>query len=299
MPKLFESQFGFSAGFASLLVGFIAVPAGGGGTFLGGWLVKRFQLKCDQILKFCISMSFVCSLSAFFLLFSCPEVDFAGVNVDFANRSELPRPSSLESACNMNCSCNSIDFDPVCGSNNVMYYSPCHAGCHSNSFLGNQKIFSDCECIRNLPRVQKSHPLYLKGHILDEIKIPEFSSARQKCPSKCTLLPFLYFNIRYNDCNFSYFNACNVGCVPDTHRSLALGLQGIQIRIFGTIPGPILFGLVLDNACSLWQTTCRGSGSCRHYNNSVMSRKAILRLNMEQDFFFENKEIKFLSVISN
>jgi hypothetical protein len=38
-------------------------------------------------------------------------------------------------------------------------------------------------------------------------------------------------------------------------------------RIFGSIPGPVVFGAVIDNTCVLWQTTEDGSGSCWYYNS--------------------------------
>ena len=31
-------------------------------------------------------------------------------------------------------------------------------------------------------------------------------------------------------------------------------------RIFGSIPGPVVFGAVIDNTCILWQSTEDGSG---------------------------------------
>ena len=35
---------------------------------------------------------------------------------------------NLTSFCNTDCNC--VDaYDPVCGSDNIMYYSSCHAGC--------------------------------------------------------------------------------------------------------------------------------------------------------------------------
>ena len=36
---------------------------------------------------------------------------------------------NLTSACNSGCSCNDKSIDPVCGANQVVYFSPCYAGC--------------------------------------------------------------------------------------------------------------------------------------------------------------------------
>lgn len=61
-------------------------------------------------------------------------------------------------------------------------------------------------------------------------------------------------------------------CVQDEHKSFALGLQWIVIRCLGGIPGPIVFGAVVDLSCTLWQSTCEEEqGSCYFYNNMNMS----------------------------
>lgn len=42
-------------------------------------------------------------------------------------------------------------------------------------------------------------------------------------------------------------------------------------RFAGTIPGPIVFGYLIDRSCILWQLTCTGGrGACAIYENSAM-----------------------------
>lgn len=36
---------------------------------------------------------------------------------------------SVTAPCNANCSCSIANIDPVCGEDNLSYFSPCHAGC--------------------------------------------------------------------------------------------------------------------------------------------------------------------------
>ena len=43
LPKYFESQFQLSPGDAAMLVGVIVVPAGAGGTLIGGYMAKRLK----------------------------------------------------------------------------------------------------------------------------------------------------------------------------------------------------------------------------------------------------------------
>jgi len=40
---------------------------------------------------------------------------------------------NLTAACNVDCHCMSDVFEPVCGADNLIYFSPCYAGCHNTS----------------------------------------------------------------------------------------------------------------------------------------------------------------------
>lgn len=40
---------------------------------------------------------------------------------------------NLTAACNAQCGCLQENYSPVCGTDDIMYYSPCHAGCRKVS----------------------------------------------------------------------------------------------------------------------------------------------------------------------
>lgn len=63
----------------------MTVPAGGGGTFLGGYLIKRFNLTCSGILKFCLFATAACIAFTLCFALNCPNLDFAGVTVPYQN----------------------------------------------------------------------------------------------------------------------------------------------------------------------------------------------------------------------
>lgn len=66
-------------------LGLVTVPAGGGGTFLGGYLIKRFNLSCSGILKFCLSTTAACIIFTLCFALNCPNIDFAGLTVPYQN----------------------------------------------------------------------------------------------------------------------------------------------------------------------------------------------------------------------
>ncbi|KAK8728947.1 hypothetical protein OTU49_008891 [Cherax quadricarinatus] len=276
MPKFIENQFSIPASYAALIVGFVVVPAGGGGTFLGGWLVKRLQLRCSGILKMCIIFSFICLLSCFTFVISCPNIDFAGVNVDYSNKSVIPSWPNLTSWCNNDCGCQDVAYDPVCGTNNVMYFSPCHAGCTGmQKGQDGLKVFTGCVCVSGVPSPTVTPTLATSPGVGDARLAPD-SALREKCPAGCSLMAIflvIFFVVMILTFIISLpALSGTLRCVPDSHRSFALGLQWMVVRLLGTIPGPILFGALIDDTCILWQSTCGKGGACRSYDNFYMSR---------------------------
>ncbi|XP_031786219.1 solute carrier organic anion transporter family member 4A1 isoform X3 [Nasonia vitripennis] len=266
LPKLIENQFSVSASLAALLMGLVTVPAGGGGTFLGGYLIKHWNLPCSGILKFCIIATGACIAFTLCFILSCPNLDFAGLTVPYIN--EKGKPTSLEGACNSGCGCSTSNFNPICGADGVTYYSPCHAGCFEEVSLHDVKVYRNCSCIQ-APLMQ------LTGEAYGDEAIP-YQAINTTCGSKCNYLwPFIGLAF----CNMLITFLCTMPAlsgtlrvVRDDQRSFALGIQWIKVRILGTIPAPMIFGALIDDTCILWHETCDGRGACLVYDNYYMSR---------------------------
>ena len=155
LPKYFESQFSLPPGDAAMLVGAIVVPAGAGGTLVGGYVSKRFRLNRAGLIKLYILCQFIVLPLYLGFLVHCPSADFAGVTIPYpeaALGSGLERPD-LGSACNAGCAggcAGAADFDPVCASvdgRDVTFFNPCYAGCES---AANATKFLDCGCAESL-----------------------------------------------------------------------------------------------------------------------------------------------------
>ncbi|KAM3872581.1 solute carrier organic anion transporter family member 4A1 [Diretmus argenteus] len=288
-PKFLESQFSLSASEAATWFGYMVVPAGGGGTFLGGYIVKRLNLRCRGIIRFCMVCAMVSLLAIFIFLIHCPNVPVAGLTApyqyadqyasdkdqyqylyDQRSNLRLSNSSSLEGSltvgCNAGCSCVTGLYNPVCGADGVMYYSPCYAGCSSinrtEASTGRQ-VFSGCSCVvGNMSRGEEGLALAGKCH--------------NSCRHMPAFLSFLFIIISFTFlCSIPALTA-TLRCVPDSQRSFGLGIQWIVVRTLGGIPGPIAFGSVIDISCLLWQNQCGEQGSCYLYHNSAMSRYTLI-----------------------
>lgn len=263
-PKFIEYQFGLSSGVAAMYVGLAAIPAGGGATFAGGYIVKRFSLTVRGILKFCMCVTVVSIFLVLTFIIHCPYTPFAGINIDYhqVNRSiALSGNYQLDNECNAGCGCNMENYFPVCGRDGLMYYNPCYAGCTSHT--DDYRYYSNCSCINyNFAQANVTGAHY-------------WLAEQGKCASDCQWLPLFLPLLALLMCSVFVTSmpalAATLRCVPQEKRSFALGIQWIIARCLGSIPGPILFGKVIDLTCLLWQESCDGEGACFFYDKKQMS----------------------------
>jgi len=258
MPKIIERQFSMSSSSAAMLVGAIAIPAGGGGTFLGGWLIKRFRMGQRAVLRLCLGLAVACIAFTFGFAMYCPNTFFAGIN--FPYDDGYPNSSALTSSCNVGCRCEDVAFNPVCVANGVMYFSACHAGCSSGQILNGSQVYGDCGCV--------------SGKSLLPGLAPQ-QAAADSCASDCGLLVpfgalmmvFVFITFLVSMPNVS----ATLRSVNPKDRGLALAIQNIMLRILGSIPGSVLFGVVIDQACVLLRSSCGEDGACAAYDNKLMN----------------------------
>jgi len=54
-------------------------------------------------------------------------------------------------------------------------------------------------------------------------------------------------------------------------NTIVLGIKQFSMNLFGTLPGPILFGSVIDMSCNYWHMDESGQRVCKLYNNEKFS----------------------------
>ncbi|KAF7648717.1 hypothetical protein LDENG_00152860 [Lucifuga dentata] len=285
-PKFLESQFSLSASEAAMWFGLIVIPAGGGGTLLGGYILKRLNMRCRAIIRFCMLCAVVSLIAIFIFLIHCPNMPMAGVTAPYQSSQmqndqqwdQYDQPSNLQLrnsssllkrltvGCNAACSCTREMYNPVCGADGMMYYSPCHAGCSSINYTEpstGKQVYSGCSCV--------------SGNVSNG---EEGFAVSGKCSSSChhmpTFLSVLFITISFTFlCSIPALTA-TLRCVPESQKSFGLGIQWIVVRTLGGIPGPIAFGSMIDISCLLWQDKCGDQGSCYLYQNSAMSQYTLI-----------------------
>merc|ERR1711915_734362 len=138
LPKLIQNQFSLSASQAAVNVGAVSVVAGGGGTLLGGLIVKKLGLKVTGLLKMTSLTQLLAILTAIGLLVGCPPVPTIGL-------SDMP-----EELVGCDCECDMYDYQPVCSQGGQhQFFNPCYAGCQAKE-SGPDGHFLNCSCIPQL-----------------------------------------------------------------------------------------------------------------------------------------------------
>ena len=80
LPKYLEYQFNLTPGQAAMVVGCLSVPAGAGGTLMGGYLLKRLSLDRTGAIKLYLFCQAIIIPLYFGFLIHCPTAD---IQVEF------------------------------------------------------------------------------------------------------------------------------------------------------------------------------------------------------------------------
>ncbi|XP_006755210.1 PREDICTED: solute carrier organic anion transporter family member 4C1 [Myotis davidii] len=266
LPKFIENQFGLSSSFAATLGGAVLIPGAALGQILGGVIVSKLRMTCKSTMKFALLTSLIALVLSFvFVYANCENEPFAGVSQSYNGTGHM---GNLTTPCNANCNCMRSHYYPVCGRDGVQYFSPCFAGCKSSVSVKHSEVYYNCSCIEM--KTEITPPAESSGH----------EAKAGKCETRCTNLP-IFLGIFFAAIVFTFMAGTPITvsilrCVNQKQRSLALGIQFMMLRLLGSIPGPIIFGVTIDSTCILWDVNeCGRKGACWIYDNIRMARMLV------------------------
>ncbi|KAJ8044884.1 Solute carrier organic anion transporter family member 5A1 [Holothuria leucospilota] len=275
-PKYIQNQFNLDTSRAALLTGVVVIPAAFIGTLSGGYVLRKFNLQNKgKALMILILHSFCFVTTMFYLLIGCPNPPTAGLTTNYNQKDSYTssyvvdiepinnndQTSSLIDHCNTDCDC-SIDYKPVCGSDETTYVTPCHAGCKSSEIWEvngkNTTVFVECSCIPT----DFTSEFYEYD---DGFAFPE------ACSTGCDNMWIVYISVNMLYFTFITFAAnptlmLQIRVVEERDRSVMMGISNVFMKVFGFIPGPIYFGATIEKACLLFQTSCGKTGNCILYD---------------------------------
>ncbi|XP_078259069.1 LOW QUALITY PROTEIN: solute carrier organic anion transporter family member 2B1-like [Rhinoraja longicauda] len=256
ISKFLEQQFAITASFANLLIGSVHVPGAVLGILLGGVVMRRMSISLRGSATMCCLAIFASVCTAAPLLFlGCSTQRVAGVN------QPVNGTLDVRLSCNHGCSCGDQVYNPVCAPDDIEFISPCHAGCH-NVVLdtkGKVTVYQNCSCV----------PSGAGG------------SAPGACDAHCSHLlpPFMAF---LTPDPASWPHLCQtpsfmlvLRSVKPEDKSLAIGIQFMLFRVLAWLPGPMLYGGIIDSTDIRWENKCQRKAACRYYNLDLFRARYI------------------------
>ena len=280
VPLFLEYQYRLASGTSSLVIGLLSIPPLILGGLLSGIICKKLKNDTISCFKFLAVVLFVnIFVYAGFLMY-CQEPTLISndsqirnllqkINIqsehtaNIANENNLNQTECFESA--LNCNCDSKIFKPVCLSNSkdIYFQSPCLAGCSSYTQLEKlDDFYSNC--------TQSQCDAYFEPNSLKkEHTFKDGLCQTKSCELKLVVSYVCIFMLMLlNAITFLPYLKVTIGCVDAKEmNTIVLGLKQFFMNAFGTIPGPILFGTVIDATCSYWHTDSQDQSVCKIYNN--------------------------------
>lgn len=252
LAKYVSSVFSLEDSRASLLVGVAIVPGVGIGTFAGGWFGQRKLRTPRAALLFLVAVAAInLGLVGMFAV-HCGDVALA------PGTMHSPLPALCGAPAAANCSCATWPFNPVCGADSLVYFSPCFAACNS-TLPGSSSHLLGCACVTGTVATARSG----------------------MCSTSCTGAMGLFFAVLLVAMFFAFvtsspFVSVFVELATPQLSAAAMAYQSVVTRLLGAIPGPLVLGAMIDSSCLLRESKCGRTGSCYLYRSRDIRRQFII-----------------------
>lgn len=266
--KYLEVQFGASAAGGAMIAAPVSLIGMILGFLLSGLVISKFKPGPRPLLGWNVIVGVLFIMGqVVFIFLGCKDPGIRGVDL-------VTMQMNLSESCNANCNCAGVKYSPVCHEpTKTTFFSACHAGCQ---VMMNNKEFGNCSCLSSNPDYETDVPDRIVI-VEDEAYQPgTYKSTYNKvrtgpCTSNCNR-PYLIFAviscvIQALGCSGKIGNVLvNFRSVDKKDKSFAQGVTLMIVSLFALIPGPIIYGAIIDSTCLIWEETCGTRGNCWFYN---------------------------------
>uniref|UniRef100_G3U8E9 Solute carrier organic anion transporter family member n=1 Tax=Loxodonta africana TaxID=9785 RepID=G3U8E9_LOXAF len=265
LPKYIENQYELTPTVAATLAGLVLFPGGAIGQLLGGVIISKLEMSCKAIMRFVMATSTITLILLVFIVFvRCERVQFAGITENYEGVGKIG--NFVRTLCTHILIIPDTYDHTLCSKDYITYFKIFFLNCYLNSSKSLQDkwlLYYNCSCITKGLSTQDDQG--------------DFNDAESgKCDAKCYKLP-LFIAFFFSTIVFAGFSGIPgtvaiLRIVSEEQHSLALGVAFVILRIFGTIPGPLVFKMVGESSCTFRDTgICGSAGSCWIYNKTKMA----------------------------
>jgi hypothetical protein len=248
LSKYIEYQFRLPTTWSVMLTGTIGFVSLIIGPFIGALLIKKLSWDQKDCIKFIFVTLFVTSFLFLTFMIYCPQEKFIDTP---SSKSYLTLNTSIQ------CNCEKNVYEPYCFNDKYIFQSACLAGCQQK----NGSTYLKCAQLKILEKSADDLTLVSCSRPANQCKylmiLASLGGTCVLCLSSLVLIPILKVIL---------------SCVNEDNQSFALGIRSFVNKLFGNIPGPLIFAAVIDSSCVLWiNGSCKSNRTCRLYDNKKFS----------------------------
>lgn len=240
LPKYLTEQFRIAPSSASAISGLAGILFVGFGAFLGGTLIRLFNVNSKQMARWIAISSLLYVVGMLVLMnLGCPQNQTVHFHSEEFSASD----------CGSSCRCSSYMYNPVCA-NGTSYMSPCLAGCKSFTSSDNGLIYEECGCSTSLDKYSSSSSSFrtMESPASKDQDTPTQSTQQSQhlnlnvaTPGHCLIncdnlvwyvIIFSIFTLIHASCEVGSM-MFNLRCVNKSDRTMALGLITFASSLLG------------------------------------------------------------------
>ncbi|KAL1123270.1 hypothetical protein AAG570_002356 [Ranatra chinensis] len=261
LSKYLEVQFNKSPSESSLLIGPMLLVSEVSGLLISGFVISKFKPPPSYLLGWNVVIGFILVFSEIFiLLISCKDNGMVGYN-------QLEKSINFLNDCNKECGCDNLKYSPVCLEEYGMtFYSSCHAGCSGITKENGPMFYHNCTCV----------PISSNNSFLFETYsgVLKNGPCPFECGNKFGLFITIMFFVHWFGTSGKIGNIIiNYRSVEDEDKPFAHGISLLFISMAALVPGPILYGWLIDSTCLVWNKSCGSRGNCWYYDKDQFRYK--------------------------